>query len=75
MESLAERTRARSDAITLLEHSVYEKADRTWLRAKYTLQILDNELFLALSDFLQILSELPRDLEASCARFPCNFHP
>ena len=31
MESLAERTRARSDAITLLEHSVYEKADRTWL--------------------------------------------
>ena len=75
MESLAGRTRATPDTITLLEQSVYGKADRTWLWAKFALQILDDELLLAPNDFLRILSELPRDLEATYARFLRNLQP
>ena len=75
MESLAGRTRATPDTITLLEQSVYGKADRTWLWAQFALQILDDELLLAPNDFLRILSELPRDLEATYARFLRNLQP
>lgn len=75
MESLAGRTRATPDSIARLEQSVYGKADRTWLWAKFALQILDEELLLAPNDFLRILSELPRDLEATYARFLRNLQP
>ena len=69
MESLAGRTRATPETITLLEQSVYGKADRTWLWAKFALQILDDELLLTPNDLERILSELPPDLEATYARF------
>lgn len=75
MESLAGRTQATPDSIARLEQSVYGKADRTWLWAKFALQILDEELLLAPNDFLRILSELPRDLEATYARFLRNLQP
>ena len=75
IESLAGKTRVTPDTITLLEQSVYEKADRTWLWAKFVLQILDDELLLAPNDFLRILSDLPRDLEATYARFLRNLPP
>lgn len=79
MENLAGRTRATPETIARLEQSVYGKADRTWSRtwswAKFALQILDEELLLAPNDFLRILSELPRDLEATYARFLRNIQP
>lgn len=75
VESIARRTRATPDTITLLEQSLYGKADRTFLWAKFALEILDDELLLAPDDFLRILSELPRDLEATYARFLRKLQP
>lgn len=69
VESIAGRTRATPDTITLLKQSLYGNADRTFLWAKFALQILDDELLLAPDDILRILSELPRDLKATYARF------
>lgn len=69
VQSIARRTRAAPDTITLLEQSLYGNADRTFLWAKFALQLLDDELLLAPDDFLRILSELPQDLEATYARF------
>ena len=75
IESLAGRTRATPDTIALLEQLVYGKADRTWLWAKFALQVLDDEPLLTPTDFVRILSELPQDLEAIYARFLRNLHP
>ena len=69
VERIARRTNAKQETIKTLERSLSENADRTFLWAKFALDILDEELLSAPEDFHRILEELPRDLEATYERF------
>ncbi len=69
VERIAQRTKAKQDTIVLLERSLNDNADRTFLWAKFALDILDEELLSAPKDFQRILAELPRDLEQTYERF------
>ncbi len=69
VEKIARRTNAKQETIKMLERSLNENADRTFLWAKFALDILDEELLTAPGDFQRILADLPRDLEATYERF------
>ncbi|MCJ1272574.1 hypothetical protein MMC21_000360 [Puttea exsequens] len=61
--------KAKQDTISLLERSLNENADRTFLWAKFALHLLDENLLSAPGDFERIHAELPRDLEDTYKRF------
>lgn len=69
VEKIAKKTKAKQETIFLLEQSLSKNADRTFLWAKFALDILDEELTTAPEDFHRILEEMPRDLEATYERF------
>lgn len=60
---IATRIEAKQDTVALMERSLTENADRTFLWLKFTLDILDDELLSSPGDLRRILAELPRDLE------------
>lgn len=60
---IATRIEAKQDTIALMERSLTENADRTFLWLKFALDILDDGLLSPPGDFRRILAELPRDLE------------
>ena len=69
VERIARRTNAKQETIKVLEKSLNENADRTFLWAKFALDILDEQLLTAPGDFHRVLAELPRDLETTYERF------
>ncbi len=75
VEKIARRTNAKQETIKMLERSLNENADRTFLWAKFALDILDEELLTAPGDFQRILAALPRDLEATYERFLSKVRP
>ena len=75
VEKIARRTNAKQETIKMLERSLNENADRTFLWAKFALDILDEELLTAPGDYQRILAALPRDLEATYERFLLKVRP
>ena len=75
VERIARRTNAKQETIRMLEKSLNDNADRTFLWAKFALDILDEELLTAPGDFQRILADLPRDLEATYERFLSKVRP
>ena len=75
VERIARRTNAKQETIKMLERSLNENADRTFLWAKFALDILDEELLTAPGDFQRILANLPRDLETTYERFISKVRP
>lgn len=75
VEKIARRTNAKQETIRMLEKSLNDNADRTFLWAKFALDILDEELLTAPGDFQRILADLPRDLEATYERFLSKVRP
>ena len=75
VERIARRTNAKQETIKMLEKSLNDNADRTFLWAKFALDILDEELLTAPGDFQRILDDLPRDLEATYERFLSKVRP
>lgn len=75
VQKIARRTNAKQETIKMLERSLNENADRTFLWAKFALDILDEELLTAPGDFQRILAALPRDLEATYERFLSKVRP
>lgn len=65
---------SKGDEIALLESHLNEKAGRTFLWAKFALDILDEELDSSPGSFHQILADLPPDLEATYERFLRKVH-
>jgi len=63
VRKIATRIEAKQDTIALMERSLTENADRTFLWVKFALDILDDELLSSPGDFHRILAELPQDLE------------
>lgn len=63
VREIAVRIDANQDTIALMERSLAENADRTFLWLKFALDILDDELLSSPGDFRRILADLPRDLE------------
>lgn len=75
VERIARRTNAKQETIKMLERSLNENADRSFLWAKFALDILDEELLTAPEDFQRVLADLPRDLEATYERFLSKVRP
>ena len=75
VEKLARRTNAKQETINMLERSLIENADRTFLWVKLALHILDEELLTAPGDFQRILKDLPRHLEPTYERFLSKLRP
>ena len=75
VERIARRTNAKQETIRMLEKSLNDNADRTFLWAKFALDILDEELLTAPGDFQRILADLPRDLGATYERFLSKVRP
>ena len=75
VERIARRTNAKQETIKILERSLNENADRTFLWAKFALDMLDEELLTAPRDFQRVLAALPRDLEATYERFLSKVRP
>ena len=65
----AELANAKPDTIAKWQNSLTETADRTFLWTKFILDILDEELLSSPGAFDRILLEIPRDLEATYARY------
>jgi hypothetical protein len=75
VQEIAKRTKAKQDTVALLEKSLNENADRTFLWAKFALDLLDEDLRTAPGDFQRILAELPQDLQATYERFLRRIQP
>ena len=75
VERIARRTNAKQETIRMLEKSLNDNADKTFLWAKFALDILDEELLTAPGDSQRVLADLPRDLEATYERFLSKVRP
>ena len=75
VQEIAKRTKAKQDTVALLEKSLNENADRTFLWAKFALDLLDEDLRTAPGDFQRILAELPQDLQTTYERFLRRIKP